>query len=393
MQETQTEHAPANTQRGKGRRKAALHLFLLLGLPLLLLSSVFLTGAYWGSSRIPVWLLEKEEAWLGWKAKPEILQAAQLIENRRQGLGIHTPDSAIEIPPEKPAPLTPANGLAKNLAQPEKKPEPAPQDSPEPVRPENTEKAPEPEPPKKAEPPAESAEIKGAMNPEAVRERTPPAKELPTLENPGARSPEPQRPPTNRGSEPTTAKDRFDLPAKVGVMLVVDSQAFPGSDGCTRARSALHSANIQFRAWLNLSLDGRGCLPWVAKSDQKKERGAALAALDLPGTDLLLVLTRPGRVQMPSLDIERDVFNSGLTLALVPGGADDAGMRRAMLHALGLALGAKPIEDGGSPDARRGSVMNTQAGLRRDWLDEPNRWRMLERKQWPFARRRKQGER
>lgn len=170
-------------------------------------------------------------------------------------------------------------------------------------------------------------------------------------------------------------------------MLVVDAQAFPGTDSCGRARSALHAANIKFRAWLNLSLDVRGCLPWVAKSDQRKARGNALAALDLPGTDLLLVLTRPGRIELPALGVERDVFNAGLSLAPVPGGADDAGVSRALMHALGLAMGAEPITDPQSPDAKRGSVMNAQAQARRDWLDEPNRWRMLERKQWPFARR------
>lgn len=410
MQTEPNPQAPPAGTRGKGRRKAALHLFLLLGLPLLLLSSVFLTGAYWGSSKCPAWLLEKEASWFGWTAKPEALAAAQRIKNRRNGLGA----PALTITDEAPGSGDTPSKEIQNPGQ--EQPQPTPNDSPKPQIQPATDSGPakiaqvgaaaqkEPEPA-----PAQDPSIKALAAQEAARDRTPPGRELPTLESPSAAG-QPTNPgdsaqaPAKSGEksgaragaragalENTTLKDRFDLPAKVGVMLVVDAQAFSGRDSCQRARSALHSANMQTRAWLNLSLDARGCLPWVAKSDKPRERGKALAALDLPGTDLLMVISRPARITMPSLQVERDVFNAGLALALVPGGGDDAAMRRSILHALGVAMGAQPITDPGAADARRGSVMAKEPLVRKDWLDEANRWRLLERKQWPFARRPAQG--
>lgn len=409
MQDEQTVHAPSVTQPGKGRGKrrgkAALHLFLLLGLPLILMGTVFLTGAYWGSSKIPRWLLEKEASWLGWKVKPEVMQAAQRIQNRRNGLGAPSLafTNGVDNPPKSELDPARVDSPTPQPAEPPAKEgqEPAPQSEsakkPAPTQAASALKAPEPPEPAPAKPKPEL---------ETERDRTPTkgaAAEQPDLQalaeparrkNPSAPVKEPASAkawPSKASERATTMKERFELPAKVGVMLVVDAQAFPGAESCQRARAALHSANIQFRAWLNVSLEARGCLPWVAKSEKPGARGQALAALDLPGTDVLMVLSRPGRIELPSLAIERDVFNAGLGLALVPGGADDAALRRALMHALALAMGARPIKDPASPDAKRGSVMNQNSPLRRDWLDEPNRWRLLERKQWPFARRTGQG--
>lgn len=389
-----TGHAPEGAQRSRRRRKAALRLLLLLLVPLLLLVSVFLTGVYWGSSEVPLALLEKEESWLGWKVNPQAKVAAQRIHNRKHGLGGFTVLSeSVPIEPE-PAGLlgqatepakAPRNGQSTSSHAPKAPvaPKPAAPELAAPTRQEpKAERAEAPQGPRAAQgAPSREQPAKVAVVPEQAPAKN---RDLPSLVEPKAKAPA-----SGQGlnaDTPETVKARFDLPAKVGVMLIVDSQAFPGQQSCQRARTALHGASVHFRAWLNLSLDARGCLPWVAKSDKADRRGEALVALDLPGTDLLLVLSRPGRITLPQFGVETDLFNTGLSVAEVPGGADDAALRRSMLHALGRALGAEPLRDASSADARRGSVMSDQPEQRRDWLDEKSRWKMLERKHWPFRR-------
>lgn len=402
-----TEHAPEGAQRSRRRRKAALRLLLLLLVPLLLLVSVFSAGVYWGSTEVPLALLEKEESWLGWKVKPHVKAAAQRIHNRRHGLGGFTVLS--DSVPIKPEPTELMESPKAPAKMPKKQPEissgaptlaqanePRPEEATEAAKPE---KAPQPrenpaveagsDPRKKPgevaavpeEPPGELP-AKPAAKPPAGRPAR--VRDLPSLAE--AKAPSPAAGKELGANKPQTVKARFDLPAKVGVMLIVDSQAFPGQQSCQRARSALHGAGVYFREWLNLSLDARGCLPWEAKSEKTDRRGEALVALDLPGTDLLLVLSRPGRISLPQFGVETDLFNTGLTIAELPGGADDAALRRSMMHAVGRALGAEPLRDATSPDARRGSIMSDQPEQRRDWLDEKSRWRMLERKHWPFRR-------
>ncbi len=189
------------------------------------------------------------------------------------------------------------------------------------------------------------------------------------------------------------AQARLEVPVVVRITVLVDEPLVAEHpDWISYVQRTVSRASQIYSEQFGIRFELWGVSRWSVASEGMSagELLAELKARPRDGADLLVGFTgrifdgdAAGKATSPSLD---DAFNGAHGVIYRTPGHRQAHLR-TLLHEVALMFGAKDVDDPEHADWKGGSWMSyadvpeTQA----PWIDKPNRQRVLERKDRPFA--------